>query len=420
MPAVPAMLLLFGMVFGFAAFHIAGVTWVPLATHAFYGALLVWGILLLLLHWRRLLPWVLADVLFLAFLILLSMSLVSMNSDVRFYAKLLPFLVLLPYLLGRLSGEADAGLFLRLLPWLGVLLLLLCAIDYWWVPDALPVHSRIRFFGMDHSPLLIAQLIAAALLALTLTLLQPAAPDGVFRRPALPWILFAAMAMALVLIAARGVLVAVAVALLVTVAAMPAAWLRKLRLLACFALAVLVAYVLLPSAQAKFYKRLVVENAGVVVDNAIAPSVGSSPANPACKPFQSGMNSVVMRLILYREALDLSLRHPLLGVGAGNFGDHSCAGPKSYPHSTVLQAFAELGVAGGGLLLALLASALVAAARALFGSRIAATEAVLWLGLLALFGVTDQIYGSYFMAAGSFFMFGVCARLTARCRASSP
>jgi len=411
------MLLLLGMVFGFAVFHIAGLRWVPLATQAFYGGLLVWGVLLLLLHWKRFLPWALMDVLFLAFLIFVSVSLLSMNSDVLFYAKLLPFLVLLPYALGRLTDESDVEIFLRVLPWLGVLLLLLCVIDYLWVPASGPLYSRISFFGIDHSPLLIARVLSLSTLALAMFLAgQTLSSASVIWKTAAMWAIFGVLTIAMVLIAARGVLIVTAVTLVLISAVTRVSVLRKLLLLSYFGVMVWGSYTMLPSPVAQFYERLLATGAG----GSLVGGVGNinvdavRRTDPRCKPLLEGVNSTAIRLVLYREAVDLSLRHPLTGVGAGNFGNHSCAGPKSYPHSTILQAFAELGIIGGGLLLALFASTLVSITRALFSKKIVVPHAIFWLSLLAFFGMTDQVYGSYFMAAGSFFIFGVSGRLAVR------
>lgn len=65
------------------------------------------------------------------------------------------------------------------------------------------------------------------------------------------------------------------------------------------------------------------------------------------KPIVYGVSSVAIRRVLYGEAVDLALAHPLTGIGASKCGFYSCGGWGAYPHSTFLQAFAELGVVGG-------------------------------------------------------------------------
>lgn len=110
------------------------------------------------------------------------------------------------------------------------------------------------------------------------------------------------------------------------------------------------------------------------------------------------------------------MQSPIWGVGASRFGERSCTGPGWYPHSTVLQAFSELGAIGGGTLLGLL----WLTARTLM--RHSVVEAGLAypvagsfaLALFSAFFVSDQFRGNYFMATGMCLMFGIAAGLSAQ------
>ena len=84
-----------------------------------------------------------------------------------------------------------------------------------------------------------------------------------------------------------------------------------------------------------------------------------------------------------------------------------------YPHSTILQSFAELGIVGGLLYCGLLIIALFDFFRRAFNgtAKTASAAAQLSLSLFVMFLLTDQLYGNYFMAIGSYFMIGVAASM---------
>ena len=61
-------------------------------------------------------------------------------------------------------------------------------------------------------------------------------------------------------------------------------------------------------------------------------------------------NSAEIRLFLWGEAVRFFKESPFIGIGAGRFGERSCL-KNAFPHSPLLQAFAELGLVGGFLFL---------------------------------------------------------------------
>lgn len=105
----------------------------------------------------------------------------------------------------------------------------------------------------------------------------------------------------------------------------------------------------------------------------------------------------------------------IVRVGAARFGDRSCTGASGFPHSTVYQTFAELGLVGGGTLLALLLLAGTALARQ--NRRDAA--ATYALALFVAFLVADQIYGNLFMASGTYLLLGLAAGTLAEIKRES-
>jgi len=129
----------------------------------------------------------------------------------------------------------------------------------------------------------------------------------------------------------------------------------------------------------------------------------------SCEPFRKGVNSIEMRWVLYQEAVAVFLENPVSGVGVGRFGYYSCTGPAGFPHSTVLQAFAELGLMGGGLYIALL---LLAGMKLLHlrssGSRMKTSREYIFIfGLFVIFVLADQLYGNYLMSTGSWMLLGM-------------
>jgi len=141
----------------------------------------------------------------------------------------------------------------------------------------------------------------------------------------------------------------------------------------------------------------------------------------SCQPFREAVDSVAIRWVLYREAVALFMKNPVWGVGAAQFGNCSCTGPGWYPHSTILQGFAELGLVGGSLQIGLFVVAAMTLLRPLmfvkqYGSR--AAHAFV-LALFALFLVSDQFYGTYFMATGTWLMIGIAASLRSKANEES-
>ena len=123
-----------------------------------------------------------------------------------------------------------------------------------------------------------------------------------------------------------------------------------------------------------------------------------------------------MRGVMYREAVAMFLENPVMGVGADRFGERSCTGPGWYPHSMVLQVFAELGLVGGGLLSGLLALAAVTLARLFLPGRQDGSNwsaDVFTLTLFVMFFVAHQSSGNYFTGMGTWLMLGIAASMRA-------
>jgi O-antigen ligase len=141
----------------------------------------------------------------------------------------------------------------------------------------------------------------------------------------------------------------------------------------------------------------------------------------SCRPIEAGTDSVTIRWVLYQEAVAQFIQAPLMGSGAGLFGERSCLGTGGFPHSTVLQSFSELGMVGGIALVTLFATAVITLFKMIAREKNLAgnTHLLLALAFLAMYLVADQMYGNYFMASGTYFTLGVIAALHDRAKRKS-
>lgn len=422
-PALPAGVLLFGMVFCLAGAHFVGLPWQTGATAALYGVLAAWVGVLAWQRRRDIPPLGAIDWLFILFmgLVLASAAACGFSAPgLQKYGRYLPFLVVVPYLCGRLMGTADLLKFVLVLASAGLGMLPLLLIDYFWSPEVEGRSARWPFFGYDHSALLIGMLLAGALVSLaSYVVAERNEPSGASRtRSAMLLAAIGLASVAVVVTGGRGAALAAVIG--TTFLCLTAHWRRPVArlLVPLYVVGVVIASLMaLPKPQAQFYGNLATRplvvlgsQAGETAEEADSRS-GPILGTASCRPFEEGTNSVAMRWVLYQEAVAIFLDRPWLGTGPALFGKYSCTGSLGFPHSTVLQAFAELGLAGGALYLGLMAAAFIALARrtcARAGSR-QRTAAWVGLALFTTYLLTDQIYGNYFMATATYLLAGVAA-----------
>lgn len=422
-PALPAAGLLYGMLFCLAIAHLMGWMWTPLETKIFYGALLSWGGVL---AWQsRPLPRtpVLTDKLFGLFvlgILISSLAHGGADSAALKYLQFVPFMVVLPYILGRIMAPDDARLLVRILVWAGPLILLLAIFDYDQSRETMTTGPRWIFFGADHSPLLISFMLSASLIASTFMLFTQ--HRSAWRQAALLVVQGMSVA-ALVFVAARGGLLGAMLGVALLMLAMRGvSVVRRAGFLMYLSAVLVFAFAVLPNPQSELYAKLMTDP-NIVYKASSGADTAASGTTPilgeaACIPFTEGQNSVSMRWVLYKEAVAVFMSAPWVGIGAASFGRHSCAGVAGYPHSTILQSFAELGVAGGLLFVGLIASAIAGSSRAAGAPR--QWMMPLTLGMLVQYLATDQLYGNYFMAAGTYFWIGVAASMQSNSEWSPP
>jgi len=445
-PALPAAVLLFGMVFGLAFASFLGLRWQPFATITLYSALFIW---VALLAWRQRKLWgrfSVIDVLFGAFIFLVLASLLIHGvtwSGPWKYGRYLPFMVVVPYVCGRLIRAKDIQVFFSVVASAALVMLILVAIDYWQNATLYNTYGRWPFFGHFYSPLLIGALLAGSLIVFSFRFLIGGADmSQTLLRQAVGLIVLGFVTVALVWVAARGALLSgllgiICMALIVRNMSIS----RRYALLLYLAVIIGLATFLLPKPQAQLYVNLLTMPDSIYVSVSEPAARGSEPASwiselaswiselaargseplaqqsepilgkASCGPLEQGINSVAIRWVLYQEAVAMFMNSPWWGVGAASFGQHSCSGEMGYPHSSVLQAFSELGVFGGLLFVGLMLTTFVRIFQKAVNINSThftqiAQQALAWF---MMYLAACQISGNYFTDVGTYLLAGLAA-----------
>lgn len=432
-PALPAAALLFGMVFCLAFAQFAGLRWQQPATITLYSVLFVW---VGMLAWRQRRLWIrfgMIDALFWAFILLVLVSLAIQgvfSPEAQKYGRYLPFMAIVPYVCGRLMRPRDVHLLSGIVASAGLVMLILLVIDYWQNAAAYKIYSRWPFFGHDYAPLLIGALLAGSLIVFYFRSLTGNADSSkpLLRRAA-NLAAVSLISVALVWVAARGAMLSGLLGIFcLTLILRQCSLLKRLMLILYLTGLLALSFQFLPQHQTLLYERLITKpNATFLAESEkISPQqgnpiLGSEKINPqqdgpilgtaSCQPFEKGVNSVAIRWVLYREAVAMFMDRPWWGVGAASFGRHSCTGVLGYPHSSILQAFAEIGVVGGLLFVGLILASFVSFFRKAVEVKTAhAIQAVqLALAWFTMYFVACQISGNYFTDAGFYLLVGVAA-----------
>ena len=424
-PTMPAAILLYGIVFGFAMWSYLGWQWQRTHTIALYGAIAVWAIVVIFRRWRvtgfslnRL------DILFCVFLLWVLGSVAThwWKGTIQ-YLELMPFFVILPYLLGRMMVAQDMELFKKLLIGMAGVLLMLLPFEYWKnsQPGFLYENSPAPIlFGQGHGTMLSGLLFSAALLALISKLTLPIAPNSAYENLKkhyrfFDYLMLAAIVPAMIWIASRGPAVAAVLgifALFLTASFI--SWKKKIAILFFLGLSALVAFsISFQNKHHKEYYQLLLMRPAVALSSAPHQAPRLEYGKPIlgegiCKDIP---NSISDRWIHYRTAWEIFLAKPLTGVGANSYGFYSCTGPGWFPHTTLLQVLAELGIVGGLLYFSLIGVVFwVLITRNKSEASVLFKANMSWLlAFVVLQFTVSQFNGNYFMSAGLYFAMGLAA-----------
>lgn len=401
-PWIPAALLFQGMIFVFALTDLADVAMSPWLTTAFYIGLTVWVTGIAVWRKRDLFSASPIDLLFIGFLATILLSILThgdWSNEKLSSTKFVPFLVVCPYVCGKMLSEPERARFIRLMLLASILLIALMLVDFL-LAQSVPVR-RWTFFGVSHTPLLVGSLLSTALVALLAGRQIPTlGQHELITQPVLRYGVMIVLSACLILVMARGWLLAVAGASALLAVAQLAKRERVVQLaagLGTVAATMLATFAVLTAAAREFVARMVTSSAEVIGN-----------ADASCASLVTAQDSISIRITLYREAIGMFGRNPLFGVGAGEFGAHSCVGLGGFPHSTLLQAYAELGIVGGGFLTGALVMSLVVLFRATLRWQARSTAATM-MALLVLVAIADQFYGNYFMSSAASLFMGIAS-----------
>ncbi len=261
--------------------------------------------------------------------------------------------------------------------------------------DTPEVVIRPKLLGADHGVHLVG-------IAITFLICFVAA---VVDAPRLRWqrvVLYAVASLAvalLVVISSRGMAVIAFATVLMTVFLLPRAGIMpRLTLLLCMSISAYLTFILHPLALSFLF---------LLIPNDIAN--GSSLD---CVVLFEKTSSSDIRLALYTKAIDLFLSFPVFGVGLDNYAENFCLG--SFPHSTILQIAAELGVIGlaiTGYLLYRLLPKMISIGRQTVAND--SREGLVLMTLLICSLGVDQIYGNLLFMPSSMALLGAVASLLA-------
>ncbi len=425
-PATPAAILLYGIVFGFAAWSYLGLQWPRYLTIALYLLITAWSLIVIVRRWRAI-GFTLnrVDILFCVFLFWVFGSVAThwwegMIQKLEF----MPFFFILPYLLGRMMVAEDLDIFKKILIGMAGVLLLLLPFEYVKniQPGFLYENSPApTIFGQNHGTMLSGLLFAAALLVLISKLTSPPTPNAASSSHKkqyrfFDYLLLAAIVSAMVWIGSRGSVIAVVLGVIILFFFSAfLGWKKKIAILLYLGLFAIVAFsISFQNIHHKAHFQLLFLHPNVALSEAPRQALKLEYGKPILGENSCGKaaNSILDRWMHYRSAWEIFLAKPLTGVGANSYGFYSCHGPGWYPHTTILQVLAELGVLGGLLYFSLLWMVVSVPIRRYMSTVDASLKANMgWLLAFMVLQITiSQFYGNYLMSASLYFVMGLAAR----------
>lgn len=337
-------------------------------------------------------------------LLAVHLKVFTLHAGLRDWALLVTFWIG-PYAAARLVSAQDITRFLKILA--AITLTVSAAAIAWRFSLELTAGDNLRpvMLGLNHGVLIVAVALGISVL------IQASGASGKYSiatwtRP----MIAALVTAALVVLGARGVVIAtIATALLMVLA--PTRDGRRERIVVFAAILVGATLSLILNHVARdFMVRTYLPleppaGAGV-------PDLGRV-SQEECDHLNKMVDSTPIRVWLFQKGFLLFQETPVFGIGLENFAAHTC--PGSFPHSTILQAFVEMGAVGGIAYVLLLATATFS----LIGlaiDRLPCTSrpAIVVLALLSFFIILDQFYGRILLSSTASLLLGFSASLVTR------
>ena len=417
---IPLSLLLNGSLFYLLFMHLIDVVPTTPTTGIFYGLLSVW-ILVAAFRSFRVRCWRpnSIDVSIGLFFLFLVFSLAFNDFDDRArMISYLPFFVVIPYIGARSCSRRQLE---GLLHWtIGTGCLLYSVTSIWLVDSYLKGDNfgdRPKLFGYDHSALIAGMVIASIAILAVASLLHARGSRTPTRLhfTVMPALSLPLLYFVIQYLGARGGLFSSIITIAVAVLVASAVSLRRrTAVFAWVLLSIVGSFLVLPQTQLHFFSRLIPaieitsEHESHVVRRNI---VHGKDVCALLEKLQYHGKSGVVRRFLYLQAAVMFKHHPIAGVGAGKYGVALCDDSRYFPHSTVLQTFAELGVFGAGFFCFAILLTGIEFYRYVNESitSVAWPLAMLWV----FYFINDQIYGNYFLSLPFFLLTGAASALFA-------
>jgi O-antigen ligase len=421
-----ALVLLFGLLCAQALCYFTGIPWERRFTVVLYCIASAWLLILLAVQRRRWWAPCRLDWLVLLFWSVVAISVVcrlELTEDTTAYLLYAPFMVVLPYLCGRLIPICSWHRLMQATLIMGLLVTLLTLMDRFYFASNSTFFVRWPIFGYDHGRLLVGALFATALTFACVFCLKTSYKNN-SKSLSFYFITYGftiLITIVLVFILARGWLIAGLFGSAIIVLSIKTARVSKRICLIIIIAATAVTSHLTFSKFEPHYSHFLTASYSETDFNYSfdqfkfkADEKEHALTEDRCRALQGAKSSSV-RELLYLEALTMFIEAPIVGVGAAKFGHFSCwAAANSYPHSTILQVFAELGLIGGSLFISALILALtILKSQAALARQPTSTQTPAGaFALLCVFILADQFYGNYLMATGTWLMLGIAASVS--------
>lgn len=346
-------------------------------------------------------------------LLAVHLKVFTLHADLRDWALLVTFWIG-PYAAARLVSTQDIT---RILKILGAITLTVSAAAITWLFSLqLTAGDNLRpvMLGLNHGVLIVAVALGISVV------IQVGGASGKYsiatcRRPMIAALLTAA----LVVVGARGVVIATIATTFLMVLA-PSRDGRHGRIVVFAAILVGATLALMLNHVARdFMVRTYLPleppaGAGVPGLGRDSPVPGfGRDSREECDQLNKMVDSTPIRIWLFQRGFLLFQETPVFGIGLENFAAYTC--PGSFPHSTILQAFVEMGAVGGIAYVLLLGTAIFLLI-GLTMNRLPCTSrpAIVVLALLSFFIILDQFYGRILLSSTAGLLLGFSASLVTR------
>lgn len=324
--------------------------------------------------------------------------------------------MLVPYVFARLMTQSDIKVFVRATVSLALILIPICiyGISKLGYYDA--SIERLVLFGWLFGPGTFGLAIGILIPLSVVFILSEAAQQ----KKLLAWLIIPITMWTVVTLGARSIFVSgLSTSFLILMFARVVGLRRRLALGGFLILCAIISLNYLHVSRANFYGQLVTSTAPTTTP---APASAPAPAASTTADCKIQGNSIAIRYILYREAIDLLVANPISGVGAGNFGFYSCFTnehqPFASPHSTVLHVLSELGLMGGLLFFGIVLIVSIGLIKQIWRDGFEGENLTAWMltALWIYYFIVDQFSHSYFTVVHFFLLAGVIASLLANGR----